>query len=642
MSGIYGIYRCDGAPLDPQWLQRMRQAMAYYGPDGGACWSEGSIGMGHLLLQINPEDAFDRQPVRGERGLVACTARLDNRGALLDALCVPASEAGRMSDGHLVGRAFDRWGQQVCTRLEGDWALAAWDAREQKLFLSRDALGNTTLYYAEGKGFIAFASSLKALLAIPGIERAPDYLRLAEVLVGWQHDAELTAYKGLRRLPWAHAITVAGDGRLRVQRYWSAEGREPLRFRRDDEYVEAFLELYTRAVAGCLRSRKPVAAELSGGRDSGSVVALAAPLLAGMGRNLDAFTSVPLFDVEGAGKQRLGNEWGLAHATATMAGANVVHHAVDARNHTVLQGIEYALDAHDGPGHAACNHYWMQAIAETVSGQGCGVLLAGYMGNATVSWAGNGSALLALAQGQRATALRLFLHAEPNPWQTLKRQVAKPLVTPARRLARRLARPFGSPWQAYSALNPRMAREIDLDGRMRRAGHDATWTLSPLADLRGAMLSPDFGVGANMSSEIGARHSIAVMDPTANLAMVEYLLQVPDDQFCRGRRSPWLHARAFRGRMPDAILDSPIKGLQAADIGHRIRREIKQLRACFDAVEALPEAQALLDLPLMRRCLDDMVLRIDPETTRRTTEIMLRGLGVGLFLQRFHDSRIRG
>ena len=97
--------------------------------------------------------------------------------------------------------------------------MAAWDARERRLLLARDAFGNATLYYCEGKGFIAFASSLKALLVLPGVVKEPDWLRLAEVLVSWQHDAELTAYKGFRRLVGAHAMIVAPDGQTRAWRH---------------------------------------------------------------------------------------------------------------------------------------------------------------------------------------------------------------------------------------------------------------------------------------------------------------------------------------------------------------------------------------------------------------------------------------
>jgi asparagine synthase (glutamine-hydrolysing) len=639
MSGIYGIYQYNGAPAPSQWLERMRAAMAYYGPHGGGCRVEEAVGLGHLLLEVNPEDAFENQPVKGERGLVVSAARLDNRAALLEAFKVSASEASRLSDGHLISLAFDHWGEELCSHLQGDWALAAWDAREHRLLLARDACGNANLYYYEGKGFIAFASSLKALLALPGVVKEPDRLRLAQVLVSWHHNAELTAYKGFRRLLWAHAISVGPDGQTRTWRHWSPEGRDLLIYSRDEEYAEEFLEHYTRAVQSCLRTQRPVAATLSGGRDSGSVVAMAAPLLASQGRGLTAYTSVPCLPPDGAGERRLGNEWEMAHATAVMAGANVQHVSIDAKDYGVIQGIEYLLDVHDGPSHAACNHYWLQAIAEAASRNGAAALLIGQMGNATVSWSGNGSALLALLQGYPATALRLFLYAEQNPWLTLKRQVLKPLLTPGLRAFRRFKTLRSKPWQAYSALNTHMALELDLDGRMRAAGYDPTFTFSPLEDAHLRFFWPAWSIGTGIWSEMASRHSFSCLDPTFNLSMVEFLLRVPDDQLRHRGQSSFLMKRAFRNRLPDQVLNGQRKGLQGADLGHRILRELPAFRASLDSLDSLPEAQDFLDLPLLHRCLEDLVAKVDPDTTAKAGMILLRGLGVGLFLRRLADSR---
>ena len=634
MSGIYGICRFDGAPVDPAWLQRMRTAMAYYGPHGGGSAAEGSLGMGHLLLVANPEDAFESQPVRGERGLVVSAARLDNREDLLAAFKTPPDDASRMSDGRLISLAFDRWGEELCSHLEGDWALAGWDRRERRLLLAMNACGNATIYCYEGPGFVAFASSLKALLALPGVVKEPDPLRLAQVLVSWQHDAGLTAYKGFRRLSWAHASTFGPDGQSRCWRYWSPDGREQLRYSRDEEYEEAFLERYNRAVQNCLRTQKPVAAMLSGGRDSGSVVAVAAPLLASQGRNLDAYTSVPLFPPDGAGDGGLGNEWDLAHATATMAGANVRHAAIDANEYGVLHGIEHFLDLHDGPAHAAANHYWMQAIAETAARNGAGAVLTGQMGNATVSWSGNGSALLALLEGHPGTALQLLLHAEPNAWRTVKRQVLKPLLTPGWRALKRLKSPGKQPWRAYSAINPKLASDLDLDDRMRSAGYDPTFTFSPLEDIRSQFFAPIFGIANGVWSEMSARHQVLFIDPTSNLSLLEFLLRVPDSQFRRSGEGCWLFKRSLRDRLPKPVLEGRQKGLQAADVGHRILKELPAFKRCLDSLTRLPIANEFLDMPLLNRCLQDLAEKVDPVTTGQAATILLRGVGVGLFLLR--------
>jgi asparagine synthase (glutamine-hydrolysing) len=639
VSGIYGIYRYDGAPVDAYWLERMKEAMAYYSTDGGGRKVDGPVGMGHLLLEVNPEDAFESQPVRGERGLVACAARLDNRDTLLEAFKISTSEAARIADGHLVSRAFDRWGEDVCSHLEGDWALAAWNARERRLLLARDALGGAALYYYEGKGFVAFASSMKALLALPGVRKEPDWLHLAEVLVSWQDDAELTAFRGFRCLLGAHALTIGCNGKGRAWRFWSKEGREPLKFRRDEEYVEAFLDHFTRAVRSCLRTQKPVAAELSGGRDSGSVVAMAASILANQGRELVAYTSIPCFPPDGADKRRMGNEWDLAHATATMAGANVKHVGIDAKNHGVIQGIEHYLNVHDGPSHGAINAYWGQAMLEAASHGGARVLLSGQTGNETVSWLGNGSALLELAQGNLATALRLFFRGERNPWMTIKRQIVKPTLALGIWTYRRLRPSFTSPWRSYSALNAQMAKELDLDGRMQAARHDPTFTPSPLRDPRYDWSLMTYGTWTCFTSELSAWHSLSCVDPTANLSMFEFLLRVPDDQFYRRSERNFLMKRAFQNRMPEAVLYGRRKGLQAADVGHRILRELDKFQECLRSLDALPEAREILDMPLLHRCLEDLVAKVDPHTTRQAGTTLLRGLGVGLFLRHLVNSR---
>jgi asparagine synthase (glutamine-hydrolysing) len=639
LSGFYGIYRYDGAPADPSWLSRMKEAMAYYGPDGESQLIAGSVGMGHLLLEVNPEDAFEKQPMRCERGLVVSAARLDNRDDLLESFKIPTSEAPQISDGHLVSLAFDRWGDELSPHLQGDWSLAAWDGRNRRLLLTRDALGNASLYYYEGRGFIAFASSLKALLALPGAAKEPDWLSLAETLVVWQHAAERTAYKGFRRLVWAHSMTVDAEGQTRTWLHWSPHGRDLLKYRRDEEYESAFLEHYGRAVRNCLRTQKAVAATLSAGRDSGSVVSLAAPLLASQERSLATYTSVPCLPADGARERQLGNEWEMAHATATMAGANVHQTAIDAADHGVIQGIEHFLDLHDGPSQAPSNHYWLQAMLEVVSKDGNGVLLTGQMGNGTVSWDGNGSAALALFQGNPAAALRVLLHAESNPWMTLKRQILRPLLKPGILTLRRMRTPPRKHWGPYSALNAQMALELDIDGRMRAAGYDPSATFSPLQDARRWLLTPAYGSGQGIWSEIGARHSLSCLDPTANIALVEFLLRVPDDQFYRKGQRMSLVKRAFRNRMPDPVLNAQWVGLQAADVGHRILRELPGFRGWLAELNASPEARAILDMQLLNKSLEDLVAKVDSSTTLKAVTILLRGLSVGIFLRCLADHR---
>jgi asparagine synthase (glutamine-hydrolysing) len=334
----------------------------------------------------------------------------------------------------------------------------------------------------------------------------------------------------------------------------------------------------------------------------------------------------------------MGNEWEMAHATALMVGGNLQHVPVDAANYSILNGIESFLDLGCGPGHGTGNYYWVRAVMEAASLNGPAGILIGDMGNATVSWMGNGTALFALLQNDPTTALRLLLNGEANPWLTIKRQVLKPVIVPSILAVKRLWTSPSKSWQPYSGLNIHLARKLDLEGRMLAEGHDPEFNISPLWDFRLHLFRPATGIATGIASQIGARHSLCVLDPTANMALVEFLLRVPDDQFHhRGQRS-WLMKRAFESRMPYPVLERIRGGLQGADIGHRILRELPAFRECLFTLEALPEVREILDMPLLHRCLDDLIAKVDPGTTERASQILLRGLGVGMFLYRSSDN----
>jgi hypothetical protein len=73
-------------------------------------------------------------------------------------------------------------------------------------------------------------------------------------------------------------------------------------------------------------------------------------------------------------------------------------------------------------------------------------------------------------------------------------------------------------------------------------------------------------------------------------------------------------------------------------VGHRILRELPAFQQCLHSLDALPEARDILDMPLLHRCLEELAAKVDPGTTARASMILLRGLGVGLFLRRLSVS----
>lgn len=628
MSGIYGLIRFDGS-VAMESLVSMGDAMAYYGPDGGGVWLEGGVGLGHLLLQVAPEDSFEDQPLRDGSTTLVTFARLTNREDLLKAFGVPPEEYRTTPDGSLVMRAFSRWGNQCPDHLDGDWQLAAWDSQSKQLFIARDHFGSTGLYYYRGKNFFAFASNIRALLALPEVPRRPDMLKMAQVLTAWLGEGWRTAYENLYRLPPAHMLRVSSDT-IETKRYWFPEQLPELRYSRDEDYVEEFLNVFGQAVRSRLHSGRPVAALLSGGLDSGAVVATAAPLLAAEQKRLTAFTSIPLFSLEKLGVSRTGNEWGLAAATAHMTGDNIDHVALDSANACPLFAIERRLEIHNEPGHSASNHYWLEDAQTQAALRGAGVLLTGQFGNFSISYNGYGSFWHALPRGGFRSAVNVVRYCEANVWHTLKRQILRPLVLPALRFVKQNV--GGSPWENYSAIRPAFAEAVQLLEQMQNSGHDPTFTLNTSRHAQQAVFL-DSSIGARWH-EVGAAHGMEVRDPTTDRRVIEFCLRVPEEQYRRQGESRWLIRRAMNGRLPQEVLANNRRGLQAADLAQRVMARRREMSACLDRFAASERVRNVLDLERMREVLSMSDLKGELALVNFACScILLRGIGVGLFLE---------
>lgn len=633
MSGIYGIFNFDGAPADPSLLADMRKAIAHYGTDGSGETCVGPVGLGYLLLQTTPQGRFERQPLTADGLTLVAAGRLDNREDLYGDCGISAPEQATTPDSLLILRAYQRWEEDCPAHLLGDWQFAVWDNRRRTLFVARDHCGNTGLYYHRNSRFLAFASNLKALLALPQVPQRPNLLHVAQILTAWSGDGIQTAYEDFVRLPPAHTLRIT-ETTAETRRYWYPERLSPLILASDDDYVEEFLRIYRQAVRSCLNTHRPVGLLLSGGLDSGSVAALAAPMLAQEGKRLTAFTSVPLFDAQaGAGNKRTGDEWALAHATAQQAG-NTEHIPLTAKNVSLTEGIQQFLELCQEPGYAVANFYWIMAILAEAERRGMGVLLTGQNGNATVSWAGTGSFFEMMSREGWWAAVCDFLLTEAGFWQALKRQFLKPLLLPAIRLCRRYRNGISLPWHNYSAIHQHFAQRLQLADRMREAGHDTTFTTPPVAE-RLAKFRCCMTSGGAIWHVLSAGYNLDVRDPTQDVRLVEFCLRLPNNQFNRRGEGRRLIRRAMAGRMPQEVLYSRQKGLQAADIGYRVAEQHEDIRAALDRLELSSLARECLDLPRMRGVLTVLQSQIDTATTGQCLAILLRGLSVGLFLERF-------
>lgn len=617
MSGIFGLFQRDGAPVDPADVQKMLAAMAHWGPDGRSHHITGSLALGQLLLHNTPQAPREQLPRQTANGLLlTAEARLDNRADLCQQLNIPHPDRDTITDSQLIKLAYDKWGEACPDELIGDWSFAVWNPQTQRLFVARDHHGNTGLYYFQDAHRFAFASCRDALLAL-GVPRRLNELYLAKVLVSWsRYPGDETIDLDIRRLPPAHAMTITPE-QTAVWQYWRLEDTPTLHLPTFDEYVAGFLEVYGEAVNGRLRSRRPVAVTLSGGLDSGSVAALAARTLHQQGQQLTAYTAVPLYDVQNTvGPNRFGDETEFAQETAAFH-PNIDLQLLNSDQVDPLQGLRRSLAINNEPGHAGGNFYWIADLLQTAQQQGIGTLLTGQGGNASISWTG----------APELASLRVAWRKAG--WKTAVKQ-ALPFFALRALLTTRANR------QTYqgSAILPAFAERLQLRQRyIHDMGRDYTAAESHRSPRmrRYGVIEPGSSALGSIWAEFGAAYQLEVRDPTMDKRVLMYTIAVPDHLFAGPQgQDRWLIRAAMAGLLPDSVRLNPRRGRQAADLGQRLCQVSTEVDQMLDQV-AQSEATNYLDLPNMRAVWQAIQAERSLATTQKAVTILLRGLNAGLF-----------
>lgn len=287
MCGIAGIFYADGAKNPNLSIAKaMTDAIAHRGPDGEGFHTEPGIALGHRRLAII-DPAGGQQPMYNETHSVAIVfnGEIYNFETIRAELAALGHEFRNRCDTEAIVHAWEEWGPDCVTRLNGMFAFALWDSARRQLFCARDRLGKKPFYYRWADGDFLFGSELAALRAVPGLPwrlRPPaveDYLAF-----GYVPEPE-TVFDGVMKLPPAHAMLLERGRGPVLRRYWAP----PTRARAVSE-ADALAELPLRlgaAVESRLVADVPLGAFLSGGVDSSAVVALAAGKRAGA---LDTFT----------------------------------------------------------------------------------------------------------------------------------------------------------------------------------------------------------------------------------------------------------------------------------------------------------------------------------------------------------------
>ena len=253
----------------------MTATLVHRGPDAGGVTALGRCVLGHRRLKVLDLETGD-QPATNETGDVVAVfnGELYEFAALRASLAASGHRIPGTGDTAVLPHLYEEHGLDFATRLGGMFAIALWDRSRERLVLVRDRVGKKPLHWVELEdGGIAFASELKALFTLPGVERKLSPAALDAYLALQYVPGEETGIGGIRRLLPGHVL-VWENGGVRTSRYWQLEPRP--RDLAADEWLELVRETVTAAVRRRLVSDVPLGALLSGGLDSTVVVGLMA------------------------------------------------------------------------------------------------------------------------------------------------------------------------------------------------------------------------------------------------------------------------------------------------------------------------------------------------------------------------------
>ncbi len=551
----------------------MLDAMIYRGPDEEGSFTDGPVSLAMRRLSII-DLAGGRQPIFSDDKSIVLVfnGEIYNYIELRRDLKARGARFRTDSDTEVILRLYEEKGIGCLDDLNGMFAIAIWDSRRHELFLARDRVGIKPLHYCVTGEKLLFSSEINSLIAGGEVGREMDSDALKDYFTFFYIPGERTIYKSIRRLPPAHAM-VWRDGKCRTWRYWRVKySPPPARLKPIDYYAERYREQLNRSVRMQLRSDVPLGVFLSGGLDSGSIVAAVAETTAG---TCKTFTIG--FDDESY------DESPQAKMTADMYGCD--HHHFRLGPQDILRCAELApyFGEPYGPftivqAHMICR-YSRDRVTVALAGDGGDELFGGYQ-TYTAS-----------------NVVRHYLRLPKSVRRGFFERVAKLLPVSDKLLsldfkirefvrgAEMFQRGRNMAWKVIfndreqaSLLAPdalRTCREHDPFACVRQleslAGQASDLQKAMHVDL--SMFLPDCILTQTDRMSMAVSQEVRV--PILDHEMVEFAATVPDRYKAHRGRTKILLRHALQNRLPEGVLNKPKTGF-TTPIPVWIRGELKE------------------------------------------------------------------
>ena len=278
MCGIVGVFNLNGELFPKNYLQKMASSIAHRGPDAEGFYLENGIALAHRRLAILDTSAKGIQPMssKNKEWTIIFNGCIYNYLELKQELKLKGHEFLSTTDTEVICEGLAEYGTGFLERLNGMFAIAVWNSKEQAIYLSRDRYGVKPLYYWHNGKSVVFASEIKAIIEHPDFKVEVDLGALNEYFTFQNLFSFRTLFKGVFMLPPANTAKINSESSyVKHHSWWDYDFSKPNESLSFDEAKEETSRLFKQAVARQMIADVPVGSYLSGGMDSGSITGIA-------------------------------------------------------------------------------------------------------------------------------------------------------------------------------------------------------------------------------------------------------------------------------------------------------------------------------------------------------------------------------
>ncbi len=272
MCGIAGIVNSSDPKIRKQIVENMLSRIYYRGPDESGIYHSKRATLGNVRLSII-DLSRGQQPISDSSGRfwIVFNGEIFNYIELRKNIEKKGISFKTTSDTEVLVQLYAIYGKKCLGMLNGQFAFAIWDNKDEELFMARDRVGIRPLFYHYEDNILTFSSEIKGIFENSSIERQFSYEGLLQAYTYWTTITPHTVFKGIKEVPPGHSLTWNHKS-LKIEKYWELSFSTKSTSLNYNDYLEEFNSLLINSIRIRLRADVEVAAYLSGGIDSSATV----------------------------------------------------------------------------------------------------------------------------------------------------------------------------------------------------------------------------------------------------------------------------------------------------------------------------------------------------------------------------------